>query len=106
LDPTRHQIIYISNPVFGTRGLYVSIVRALGDQPRYQRAELIVQAADLLAAEVAERHRRVIRLGNNFAVSSSSGLLYRLGWRTAGPTGAGIVSAALGRAEAHINPRS
>ena len=34
LDPTRHQIIYISNPAFGTRGLYVTIVRALGDQPR------------------------------------------------------------------------
>ena len=60
LDPTRHQIIYISNPAFGTRGLYVTIVRALGDQPRYQRAELIVQASDLLAAETAERHRRVI----------------------------------------------
>ncbi len=60
LDPTRHQIIYISNPAFGTRGLYVTIVRALGDAPRYQRAELMVQAADLLAAEVAERHRRVV----------------------------------------------
>ncbi len=33
LDPTRHQIIYISNPAFGTRGLYVTIVRALGDHP-------------------------------------------------------------------------
>jgi type II secretory pathway predicted ATPase ExeA len=60
LDPTRHQIIYVSNPAFGTRGLYVTIVRALGDQPRYQRAELMTQAADLLAAEVSERHRRVV----------------------------------------------
>ncbi|MHB2023828.1 MAG: ExeA family protein [Mycobacteriales bacterium] len=60
LDPTRHQVIYIPNPAFGTRGLYVSIVRALGAAPRYQRAELIVQAADLLAAEEAERHRRVV----------------------------------------------
>jgi type II secretory pathway predicted ATPase ExeA len=60
LDPTRHQIIYVSNPAFGTRGLYVTIVRALGADPRYQRAELMVQAADLLAAETAERHRRVI----------------------------------------------
>ena len=33
LDPTRHQIIYVSNPAFGTRGLYVTIVRALGDTP-------------------------------------------------------------------------
>ena len=60
LDPTRHQVIYIANPAFGTRGLYVTIVRALGGVPRYQRAELMVQAADLLAAEEAERHRRVV----------------------------------------------
>ncbi len=35
LDPTRHQVIYIPNPAFGSRGLYVSVVRALGAQPRY-----------------------------------------------------------------------
>jgi type II secretory pathway predicted ATPase ExeA len=60
LDPSRHQVIYIANPAFGTRGLYVTIVRALGHEPRYQRAELMAQAADLLAAEEAERHRRVV----------------------------------------------
>jgi type II secretory pathway predicted ATPase ExeA len=60
LDPTRHQIIYIANPAFGTRGLYVTIVRALGARPRYQKAELMAQASDLLAAETAERHRRVV----------------------------------------------
>ena len=60
LDPTRHQVIYIANPAFGTRGLYVTIVRALGAQPRYLKAELMAQAADLLAAETAERHRRVV----------------------------------------------
>jgi energy-coupling factor transporter ATP-binding protein EcfA2 len=60
LDPTRHQVIYIANPAFGTRGLYVTIVRALGAQPRYLKAELMAQASDLLAAEAAERHRRVV----------------------------------------------
>jgi type II secretory pathway predicted ATPase ExeA len=60
LDPTRHQVIYIANPAFGTRGLYVTIVRALGAQPRYLKAELMAQAGDLLAAETAERHRRVV----------------------------------------------
>jgi type II secretory pathway predicted ATPase ExeA len=60
LDPTRHQVIYIGNPAFGTRGLYVTIVRALGAVPRYLKAELMAQAADLLAAEGAERHRRVL----------------------------------------------
>jgi type II secretory pathway predicted ATPase ExeA len=60
LDPTRHQIIYVANPAFGTRGLYVTIVRSLGAEPRYLKAELMVQATDLLAAEAAERHRRVV----------------------------------------------
>lgn len=60
LDRTRHQVIYIANPAFGTRGLYVTIVRALGAEPRYLKAELMAQAADLLAAEAAERHRRVV----------------------------------------------
>jgi type II secretory pathway predicted ATPase ExeA len=60
LDPTRHQVIYVANPAFGTRGLYVQVVRALGAQPRYLKAELMAQASDLLAAETAERHRRVV----------------------------------------------
>jgi len=60
LDPTRHQVIYIPNPAFGARGLYVTIVRALGDRPRYLKAELMAQAGDLLAAEAEERHRRVV----------------------------------------------
>jgi type II secretory pathway predicted ATPase ExeA len=60
LDPTRHQVIYIPNPAFGARGLYVTIVRALGDKPRYLKAELMAQASDLLAAEPGERHRRVV----------------------------------------------
>ncbi len=60
LDRTRHQVIYVANPTFGTRGLYVTIVTALGGSPRYRKAELIAQTQDLLAAEEAERHRRVI----------------------------------------------
>ena len=42
------------------QGLYVQVVRALGAQPRYLKAELMAQAADLLAAETAERHRTVV----------------------------------------------
>ena len=60
VDPTRHQVIYIPSPAFGARGLYVTIVRALGDKPRYLKAELMAQASDLLAAEAGERHRRVV----------------------------------------------
>ena len=58
--PPRHQVIYVANPAFGTRGLYVQVVRAPGAQPRYLKAELMAQAADLLAAETAERHRTVV----------------------------------------------
>ena len=60
LDPTRHHIIYIPNPAFGTRGLYVTIVSALGAYPRFHKAEVMAQAAGLLAAETAERHRRPV----------------------------------------------
>ena len=60
LDPTRHTVIYIANPAFGTRGLYVTIVRALGAAPRFHKAEVMAQTTDLLAAEEAERHRRVL----------------------------------------------
>lgn len=60
LDRTRHHIIYVANPAFGTRGLYVAIVTALGGTPRFRKPELIAQAAALLAAEEAERHRRVV----------------------------------------------
>lgn len=60
LDRTRHSVIYVANPAFGTRGLYVTIVRALGAEPRFHKAEVMAQAANLLAAEEAERHRRVV----------------------------------------------
>jgi len=60
LDRTRHTVVYVANPMFGTRGLYVSIVSALGAVPRFHKAEVMAQAATLLAAEEAERHRRVL----------------------------------------------
>lgn len=41
LDPTRHTVIYVANPAFGTRGLYVTIVRALGAEPRFHKAEVM-----------------------------------------------------------------
>jgi type II secretory pathway predicted ATPase ExeA len=60
LDPTRYHLIYVPNPAFGTRGLYVAIVSALGASPRFHKAEVMRQAAELLAAEEHERHRRVV----------------------------------------------
>jgi type II secretory pathway predicted ATPase ExeA len=60
LDPSRYAVIYIANPAFGTRGLYVTVVRALGATPRFFKAEVMAQAQELLEAEEAERHRRVV----------------------------------------------
>ncbi len=60
LDPSAHHVIYVPNPAFGTRGLYVTIASALGAAPRFHKAEAMAQAASLLAAEQAERHRRVL----------------------------------------------
>lgn len=60
LDPARHTTIYLGNPAVGGRGLYAGIVTALGGIPRFHKASLIPQTAELLAAEEHERGRTVI----------------------------------------------
>jgi type II secretory pathway predicted ATPase ExeA len=60
LDNSRHTVIYLGNPAVGARGLYAAIINRLGGVPRFYKAALIPQAADALAAEVAERGRRVV----------------------------------------------
>jgi type II secretory pathway predicted ATPase ExeA len=60
LDATAHHIIYVATPTFGARGLYLTIVHALGAKPRAQKADLIAQTQALLAAEEHERRRRVV----------------------------------------------
>jgi type II secretory pathway predicted ATPase ExeA len=60
LDPSRHTLIYLGNPAAGGRGLYSGIVTALGGIPRFHKASLIPQTADLLAAEEHERGRLAV----------------------------------------------
>jgi len=60
LDQAAHHVVYVANPTVGTRGLYVTIVRALGAVPRGFKAELVAQTQSLLAAEEHERRRRVV----------------------------------------------
>ena len=60
LDASRHTIIYLGNPAIGARGLYAGIVTALGGMPRFHKANLIPQTADLLAAEESERGKQVV----------------------------------------------
>jgi type II secretory pathway predicted ATPase ExeA len=62
LDPTRHHVVYVANLTFGARGLYVTIVQALGATPPVHKAELMAQTQRLLAAEEQERRRRVVLL--------------------------------------------
>ena len=62
LDPTSHHVVYVANPTFGTRGLYVTLVQALGATPRVHKADLMAQTQRLLAAEEQERRRRVVLL--------------------------------------------
>jgi type II secretory pathway predicted ATPase ExeA len=60
LDTSRHTVIYLGNPAIGSRGLYTSIVSHLGQVPRFHRCSLVPQAQEALAAEAAERGRRVV----------------------------------------------
>lgn len=60
LDTSRHSVIYLGNPAVGARGIYATIVTALGGVPRFHKASLIPQAADALAAEEAEKGKRVV----------------------------------------------
>ena len=60
LDGSRHHPIYLPNPTIGARGIHTAVVAALGGIPRFHHATLIPQAADALAAEVAERGRTPI----------------------------------------------
>jgi type II secretory pathway predicted ATPase ExeA len=60
LDRTRYTVVYLANPSGGCRGLYVTITAALGATQRFYKAEAINQVASLLAAEEAERHRKVV----------------------------------------------
>ena len=60
LDASRHSVIYLPNPAIGARGLYTSIVTALGGTPKFHKASLIPQTADALAAEENERGKTVV----------------------------------------------
>jgi type II secretory pathway predicted ATPase ExeA len=60
LDPVRNTIVYLPNPCIGQRGLYAEIVRHLGGAPRFHKASLVAQAAELLAAEDAEKAKTTV----------------------------------------------
>jgi type II secretory pathway predicted ATPase ExeA len=60
LDPSRHILIYVSDPTVGVRGIYSAVVAGLGGVPRPHHATLVPQALDAIAHEQAERGRTPI----------------------------------------------
>ena len=60
LDASRHTVLYLGTPGVGLRGIYSTIVSALGGVPRFHHATLIPQTQELLSAESAERGKQVI----------------------------------------------
>ena len=60
LDSSRHTVLYLGTPGVGLRGIYGLIITTLGGTPRFHHAALIPQAQELLAAESAERGKRVV----------------------------------------------
>jgi len=57
LDPSRHTVIYLPNPMIGVRGIYEEIVSAFGQPVAHPGSRLMVQASKALAAEREERGR-------------------------------------------------
>ncbi|MFC9898559.1 ExeA family protein [Nocardia sp. NPDC127579] len=57
LDPSRHTVIYIPNPMIGVRGIHEEIVNAFGQHVAHLGSRLMVQASKALVAEREERGR-------------------------------------------------
>ena len=72
LDPSRHTIIYLGNPAIGARGLYRTIITALGGTPRFHKASLIPQTADALAAPSSSSTKPTSSTPHNSKNSGSS----------------------------------
>lgn len=57
LDPSKHTVIYLPNPLIGVRGIYEELVNAFGQTASHLGSRLMVQASKALAAEREERGR-------------------------------------------------
>jgi len=57
LDPSRHTVIYLPNPMIGVRGIHEEIVGAFGQAPSHLGSRLITQTGKALLAEREERGR-------------------------------------------------
>ena len=57
LDPSRHTIIYLPNPMIGTRGICEEILNIFGQRPSHLGSRLFTQVSKALVAECEERGR-------------------------------------------------
>lgn len=90
LDPSRHTVIYLPNPLIGVRGIHEEIVGAFGQPAAHLGSRLTVQAGKALAAEREERGRTPVLVldlcrHQNYADGRRCHLLGRLvRWAPAG----------------------
>ena len=57
LDPSRHTIIYLPNPMIGTRGICEEVLNIFGQRPSHLASRLFTQVSKALIAEREERGR-------------------------------------------------
>ncbi len=57
LDPSKHTVIYLPNPMIGVRGIHEAIVTAFGQPPAHLGSRLTAQTGHALTAEREERGR-------------------------------------------------
>ena len=57
LDPSRHTVIYLPNPMIGTRGICEEILGVFGQRPSHLASRLFTQVSKALIAEREERGR-------------------------------------------------
>jgi type II secretory pathway predicted ATPase ExeA len=57
LDPSKHTIIYLPNPMIGVRGIHEEILGIFGQRPSHLASRLFTQVSKALMAEREERGR-------------------------------------------------
>jgi type II secretory pathway predicted ATPase ExeA len=57
LDPSRHTIIYLPNPMIGTRGICEEVLNIFGQRPSHLASRLFTQVSKAFIAEREERGR-------------------------------------------------
>ncbi|MET9520322.1 AAA family ATPase [Streptomyces sp. NPDC002994] len=62
IDPSKHTVIYLPNPMIRVRGIHEAIVTAFGQQPSHLGSRLTAQTGLGLAAERDERGRTPAQL--------------------------------------------